>query len=164
MSNPGIFKGNFVKDLAKFLKDYQQPQFRYELIKDKSFYSIAIVRIKNSDTDEAIGKILTHAKHKIQSTYYYDLSFVRSFNVDNCAAFHHFIRQCYNEDNLEQLCSLDVSECELGSASQFTEVCTLMSMAKGLLKLSISTPTVLPRKTKVARSSVSNRGPDRGPV
>lgn len=117
VSNPGIFKGNFVKNLAKFLKDYQQPHFRYELLKDKSFYSIAIVRIKNSDTDEAIGKILTHAKHKIQSTYYYDLSFVRSFNVDNCAAFHHFIRQCYNEDNLEQLCSLDVSECELGSAS-----------------------------------------------
>ncbi|CAD8097375.1 unnamed protein product [Paramecium sonneborni] len=158
ISNPGIYKGQLLKQLKTYLKErYDNHKFyEYELLLNKDSKSIAIVKLEKLWTNKEKNDIIQQARVKIDQTCFYYFDLQKCFTEKNYQGFEHLIQLTYDLDNLEQICGLNVSDNYLGTPNSFQQTCQHLSTAKGLLDLRIQSQKLLDYST-IVKSLVGDR-------
>ncbi|CAD8086825.1 unnamed protein product [Paramecium primaurelia] len=158
ISNPGIYKGQLLKQLKVYLKERNDKNeyYEYELLMNKDSKSIAIIKLEKMWTNQEKNNIIQQARDKIDQTCFYYFDLQNCFTDKNYQGFEHLIQLTYDLDNLEQICGLNISDNYLGTLNSFQQTCQHLSTAKGLLELKIQSQKLLDYST-IVTSLVGDR-------
>ncbi|CAD8110606.1 unnamed protein product [Paramecium sonneborni] len=139
ISNPGIYKGTFLRKLKHYLqkKFEDNSDYFYLLLKNKKKFSIAIIKILRIWQVQKIRQEKEIVMKKIDQTYFFSFNLSNCFTQINWKGFEHLIKCTYNLETLEQISSLDLSDNYLGTQSSFNMVCQNLATAKGLITLKL---------------------------
>ncbi|CAK88506.1 unnamed protein product (macronuclear) [Paramecium tetraurelia] len=152
ISNPGIYKGQLLKQLRGYLKEKNNKDeyYDYEMLMNKDSKSIAIIKLEKIWTNQEKNTIIQQAREKIDQTCFYYFNLQKCFTESNYQGFEHLIQLTYDLDNLEQICGLNASDNYLGTLNSFQQTCQHLSTAKGLLELKLKSQRLLDYSTTVS--------------
>ncbi|CAD8173660.1 unnamed protein product [Paramecium octaurelia] len=152
ISNPGIYKGQLLKQLRVYLKEKNDKNeyYDYELLMNKDSKSIAIIKLEKMWTNQEKNTIIQQAREKIDQTCFYYFNLQKCFTESNYQGFEHLIQLTYDLDNLEQICGLNASDNYLGTLNSFQQTCQHLSTAKGLLELKLKSQKLLDYSTTIS--------------